>query len=38
MNDITHEPKAIVNAANSQLNHIGGVALAIANNAGYKLE
>lgn len=33
-NDITNESDAITNAANSQLNHAGGVAKAISEKGG----
>ena len=37
-NDITQENNTIVNAANSQLIHAGGVAASIAKSAGGKLQ
>jgi O-acetyl-ADP-ribose deacetylase (regulator of RNase III) len=35
LNDITQEYGTIVNAANTDLDHIGGVAAAISDKGGY---
>ena len=38
LNDITQECGTITNAANSQLNHAGGVAAHISRKGGYLIE